>query len=98
MQPETRKFMDVCQAENVEINVMANVTFTSTILKMISKEQGITVLFSYHAQQKETPGTVMIDFHPLVTTNIYCMYQSKRKSKSHQAFLNYIVSKIADEE
>lgn len=87
---ETKKFLDLCEAERFSPKVVAESQFTSTILRYVTSGRGIAVLNRLHIPQ-EYEDLRIIDFYPTVRSYIYLLYPRKIVSPSALDFLHYMI-------
>lgn len=94
MHLETRKFLDLCKENHVEPDIVAQVSYTSTITRMVAQEQGIAVLHR-HRIPKDAHNFAILDLVPAVESYIYALYRNKRRlPPSIRTFLSYLLEEI----
>lgn len=94
----TRKFLELCKERNFKPKVAATVSFTSTITKMVSQEQGIAVLHRNRVP-KDVDNIVVVELTPPVRSYVYALYLNKKRlPRASSAFLRYLISHISEAE
>ena len=94
MHLETRKFLHLCKDAGFKPAVAANISSISTIVKMVSQEQGVAVL-----NQGQIPGDAdgvfWAELVPTVQSHIYALHlKSKQMSAACRTFRRYLVQRI----
>ena len=88
MQPQV--FRKLCLEAGFEPNVIMTVSFTSTIVKLVSQGVGIAILNRMHTPTDKVKVNI-VDIYPTVPFNIYAYYSEGDKMSPAEAdFLNYI--------
>lgn len=91
---ETRKFLRLCKQAGIQPQVAANLVSISTILEMVSQEQGIAILHQDHIPA-DAEGIFCVDLDPPVRSHIYALHlKARRMSEVCKAFRLYLLSTI----
>lgn len=94
MHLETRKFLQLCKEANIKPLVAANISSISTIIKMVSQEQGIAILHQDHIPE-DAEGIFWAELTPTVKSHIYALYMGgKQMSAACKAFRQYLTQTI----
>ncbi|MDE7220958.1 MAG: LysR family transcriptional regulator [Oscillospiraceae bacterium] len=94
MHLETRKFLQLCKDASFKPTAAANISSISTIVKMVSQEQGIAILHQGQipADAEDIFWTELI---PTVHSHIYALYlNNKPMSAACRAFRSYLLQRI----
>lgn len=95
---ETRKFMTLCSDRGVAPKVLAVISRTSTIIKMIQEGQGISILNRQCIPESDENLTI-VDLQPSIPFYIYVVYPTrKKKSAAVSAFLRFIIKDLTETE
>ena len=98
MHLETRKFLHLCKDVSFKPAVAANISSISTIVKMVSQEQGVAVL-NQGQIPGEADGIFWAELVPTVQSHIYALYLNGRQmSAACRAFWHYLVRRIEENE
>lgn len=98
MHLETRKFLHLCKDACFKPAVAANISSISTIVKMVSQEQGVAVL-NQGQIPGEADGVFWAELVPTVQSHIYALYLNGRQmSAACRAFWHYLVRRIEENE
>lgn len=94
MHLETRKFLYLCKDASFKPAVAANISSISTIVKMVSQEQGVAVL-NQGQIPGEADGVFWAELVPTVQSHIYALYLNGRQmSAACRAFWHYLTQRI----
>lgn len=95
---ETRQFLELCKKKGFEPAISSSVSFTSTIIKMVSQGQSIAVLLRRRIPE-DVSGVAILDLTPPIQSYIYALYPNqKRLSPAVNAFLRHVIERIHTEE
>lgn len=96
MHLETRKFLHLCKDVSFKPAVAANISSISTIVKMVSQEQGVAVL-NQGQIPREADGVFWAELIPTVQSHIYALYLNGRQmSAACRAFWRYLTRRIGE--
>lgn len=91
---ESRKFIQLCKESGFKPLVAANISSISTIVKMVSQEQGIAILHRDHIPE-DAEGIFCAELTPAVQSYIYALYlNSKQMPAACRAFRAYLMQTI----
>ncbi|MCI9155422.1 MAG: LysR family transcriptional regulator [Lawsonibacter sp.] len=91
---ESRKFIQLCKESGFKPLVAANISSISTIVKMVSQEQGIVILHRDHIPE-DAEGIFCAELTPAVQSYIYALYlNSKQMPAACRAFRAYLMQTI----
>ncbi|MCD7843620.1 MAG: LysR family transcriptional regulator [Clostridiales bacterium] len=95
---ETRKFLAMCSDRGIAPNVLAVISRTSTIIKMIQEGLGISILNRQCVPESDENLTI-VDLQPSIPLYIYVVYPTrKKKSAAVSSFLRFIIKDITETE
>lgn len=95
MHLESRKFLQLCKEAGFKPLVAANISSISTIVKMVSREQGIAILHQDHIPE-DAEGIFLAELTPTVQSHIYALYLgNKQMSVACRTFRQYLTQTIA---
>ena len=76
-----------------KLNVSAEVSFNSTIMKLVAKNSGVSVMTSAQAQNVMLDSVVAIPITPHLPFSIYIVYKKGKELRPiEKKFLNYIMT------
>jgi len=94
MHLETRKFLQMCKDAHFKPAVAANISSVSTIIKMVSQEQGIAILNCGQIPE-DSEGIFWTDLVPVVQSHIYALHMNnKQMSVPCRAFWHYLLRRL----
>lgn len=94
MHLESRKFIQLCKAAGFKPLVAANISSISTIVKMVSQEQGVAILHRDHIPE-DVEGIFWAELTPVVQSHIYALYlNSKQMPAACKTFRKYLMQTI----
>lgn len=97
MHLESRKFVQLCREAGFKPLVAANISSISTIVKMVSQEQGIAILHRDHIPE-DAEGIFWAELTPPVQSHIYALYlNGKQMPAACKAFRKYLRQTISKE-
>lgn len=97
MHLESRKFVQLCKSAGFKPLVAANISSISTIVKMVSQEQGIAILHRDHIPE-DAEGVFWAELTPPVQSHIYALYlNGKQMPVACKAFRKYLRQTISRE-
>ncbi len=97
MHLETRKFLQMCKDAGFKPLAAANISSITTIVKMVSQEQGIAIL-NRGQIPREVEGIFWADLAPAVQSHIYALYlNNKQMPVACRTFRNYLTRQIDTE-
>lgn len=87
----SRKFRELCQAAGFKPHVSMTVSFTSTMVKLVSQGKGIAVMSRLHVPNPANANIAIVDIHPRVPFYIYVLHLRNHEPTPAAAdFLRYI--------
>lgn len=89
---EHKIFKDLCRDYDLEPNIVASVTSSSTVLHMISEGIGISVMSSGCSDQYANYDLVRAELEPKTAFNIYLVYRRRKLSATDKEFINFFTS------
>lgn len=96
MHLESRKFVQLCKTAGFKPLVAANISSISTIVKMVSQEQGIAILHRDHIPE-DAEGIFWAELTPSVQSHIYALYlNSKQMPAACRTFRKYLMQTIGE--
>ena len=94
MHLESRKFLQLCKNADFKPTIAANISSISTIIKMVSQEQGIAILHQGQIPE-DIEGIFWAELVPTVQSHIYALYLGSRQmSSACRAFRRYLEQAI----
>lgn len=89
-------FLRICRKGGITPKISATANKVSTILKFVSQDMGIALLFR-NRLPKEYPGIEIVDIEPEIPVNICAFYMSENgHSEAVRTFLTYLKGRNMD--
>ena len=90
---ETRKFLQLCEENHFEPDIVAETEFTNSVLRFVKSKRGIAVLNRQHIP-RDVSDISIVNFAPSVHSYIYLLYRRKLSSPYAKDFLHFIIETV----
>lgn len=86
---ERQLFNSLCKQSDIRPEVIANINYAVTIMRMVSQGMGVSVLSKGCVDQYRSYDLLMKPIIPETGFNIYLVFRKQRMNKAAKAFLQY---------